>query len=254
MIHSAEAIVLRCIDYSNTSQILHLFTNGQGKISVMAKGVKRQTKTNLSGGLELLSHVTVVYFQKSIHQMAVLNEWSLKDHFPLLRRNLYKLFFAQYWLEMVNEGLEDYQANPALFQSFSQGLRQLAATAVPRSLFFGVQWKLLEALGFAPYISSCLHCQTSLQQGGCKNVLFSPKQGGILCPACHRYAQGVAIQLHATTLAKMNHIIDNENNWEKILLTAQEHHELHSLFRFHLHHAWQKELRMSRYIEAAGKH
>ncbi len=250
MIYSEEALVLRCIDYSNTSQILHLFTSEQGKISLMAKGAKRQSKSNLSGGMELLNHVSLVYYQKSRELLAVLKEWELKDHFPLLRRDLGKLFFAQYWAELVTEGSEDYEANLPLFTLVCRSLRQMSATNTPHSLFFIVTWQILGHLGIAPHIISCLRCQTPLggEQSN-KTILFAPQHGGVFCHLCQRYAKGMAVQMHATAIGKMSSLIAAPAAWETVLLSPQEHHELNSLFRFHLQHAWHKDLRLARYVD-----
>ena len=62
IVHS-DAIVLRSIDYGETSRIVTLFTRERGKIGVMAKGA-RANRSRFGSTLEPLSHINVVLYYK----------------------------------------------------------------------------------------------------------------------------------------------------------------------------------------------
>ena len=51
-----EAIVLRRLDYSETSQVLAFFTRDHGPRRLIAKGVKRSTKKKFATGIDLTKH------------------------------------------------------------------------------------------------------------------------------------------------------------------------------------------------------
>lgn len=53
-----EAIILRRTDYGEADRILNLLTPGHGKLSMIAKGV-RKPKSKLAGSLELLSTINL---------------------------------------------------------------------------------------------------------------------------------------------------------------------------------------------------
>ena len=55
------AVVLGRIDYSESSQILVLFTREHGKVRAIAKGAKRSTKTRFAPGVDLLDIGTVIF-------------------------------------------------------------------------------------------------------------------------------------------------------------------------------------------------
>ncbi len=57
---SDRAIVLRRLDYSETSQILALFTREYGQVRVIAKGIKRSTRSRFAVGIDLLEVGQVV--------------------------------------------------------------------------------------------------------------------------------------------------------------------------------------------------
>jgi DNA repair protein RecO (recombination protein O) len=57
---NTKAIVLHRIDYGESDRILTLLTSDHGKISVLAKGV-RKPKSKLAGGIELFSVSDITY-------------------------------------------------------------------------------------------------------------------------------------------------------------------------------------------------
>ena len=58
-IYKAEAIVLRSMVYRESDRILTLFTREAGKVSAIAKGV-RKTTSRLRGAVQLFSHTRLV--------------------------------------------------------------------------------------------------------------------------------------------------------------------------------------------------
>ena len=61
MILSSQGVILKVFPYSNTSTICNVFTNDHGKLTFIAKGVRKPKNVYLSG------EETVVYASKSCH-------------------------------------------------------------------------------------------------------------------------------------------------------------------------------------------
>ncbi|MHC4155757.1 MAG: DNA repair protein RecO, partial [Planctomycetota bacterium] len=55
MLTKDEAICIRAVDYSETSQIVTFFTRANGKVGAIAKGSKRP-KSAFDGAIEVFSH------------------------------------------------------------------------------------------------------------------------------------------------------------------------------------------------------
>lgn len=75
-----EAIVLRRIDYGEADRILTLLTSQHGKISAIAKGVRRP-KSKLAGGVELFACNSITYIDgrhelKTLVSARVLHDYS----------------------------------------------------------------------------------------------------------------------------------------------------------------------------------
>ena len=90
------AICIRAVDYSETSQILTLFTRQAGKISAIAKGSKRP-KSAFDGPIEVFSHGKIVFSDSNKEKLATLTEFEQQPGFTNLAGNLFALncsFFA----------------------------------------------------------------------------------------------------------------------------------------------------------------
>src|SRR3954465_15987768 len=94
-----HAICLRVTDFSETSQIVGLFTREHGLVPLIAKGSKRTSKKNtMSGPLDLLTSGEVVFVPAKEQrgapgsgqsaQLGTLAAWELADHRQTLRANL----------------------------------------------------------------------------------------------------------------------------------------------------------------------
>src|SRR5205085_10975110 len=102
---SDRCICLRKFEYSETSQILTLFSHSHGLLRVMAKGAHRKTKAGASkfgGGIDLLDLGEAVFTDQPEKELATLTEWELPEgHLPL-RRSLRPLYIGFYAAELTS--------------------------------------------------------------------------------------------------------------------------------------------------------
>jgi DNA repair protein RecO (recombination protein O) len=73
MIEKTEAIVLHTRKFGDTSKIVNLYTKDYGKITVIAKGV-RKAKSKFSASLEPLSYIEIKFYHKPNRDLHVLAE------------------------------------------------------------------------------------------------------------------------------------------------------------------------------------
>lgn len=59
-----HALVIRLVDWSESSRVVTLFTRDFGKIGVIAKGAKR-LRSAFEAGLDLLSECRIVFLRKA---------------------------------------------------------------------------------------------------------------------------------------------------------------------------------------------
>src|SRR6056300_47429 len=89
---STPAIILKTMNYSESSKIVYAYTKEFGKQTLMAKGTRR-AKSKFGSSLELCSIVELKYFKKSNKELynltnADLNKKSFIDKLPFVDKIL----------------------------------------------------------------------------------------------------------------------------------------------------------------------
>jgi len=178
-----RAVVLRRLDYSETSQVIAVFTREHGQQRLIAKGIKRGTKTRVAVGVDLLELGNVVFSQRPGKEetLSVMTEWRQEESFSHLRRDLPKLYAAQYAAEVTAQLTEVHDPHRVLFDGLIDFLRALADATAIEALIEYLKL-LLKEIGLRPELSVCMSCGRGVICDAI--VYFSSRQGGAICRDC----------------------------------------------------------------------
>jgi len=147
-----EAIVLRNLNYGETSQIVTLFTRERGKVSVMAKGA-RKTKSKFGSTLQPMAYTQVVFYYKPTRTLQLVSESSHVVAFHDLQRSLEKITLGLRIVELVAALMEEENPQPAIFRLIVRVLRHLdAADERAANLWPFVQLRMASLMGVAPAV------------------------------------------------------------------------------------------------------
>jgi len=211
MLTKDTAICIRALDYSETSQIVTLFTRTTGKIGAIAKGSKRP-KSAFDGPLEVFSYGEIVFSDSSREKLATLTEFQQKPGFADLANNLFALNCCLFGAELVNSLTNEYDPHPELFDGFLRFLqdaseRRLSAIACLSSvasakeeaaaeatsdeqrdllsLLILFQLVLLREIGLMPILNACANCKTQYAIRNTQyEAYFSSSANGLICRDC----------------------------------------------------------------------
>ena len=122
------ALVLRAVEFSESSLVVTLFTREFGKIHGLAKGARR-LKGPFESALDLLSLCRLVFLRKSSSALDLLTEAKLERRFRPANRDLSNLYAGYYVAELLNEFTDDADPHPDLFDAADETLRRLARTS-----------------------------------------------------------------------------------------------------------------------------
>lgn len=150
--HVTTGIVLRRTDYGEADRILNLLTPDQGKISLMAKGVRR-AKSKLAGGIELFSVSSITYI-KGRSDVGTLISSRLDKHYGTIVKHLDRTMAGYELIQQLSRATED-NAEPEYFDLLRDSFEALDDPAVPLELvklWFGMQ--LLRLGGHTPNLVS----------------------------------------------------------------------------------------------------
>lgn len=178
-IHSTEAIVLKSIDYSDTSLIVRLFTRDYGKVTIISKGA-RKSKRGLGGMLKPPNQISITYRHRDNRDIQTLAGCEFATRHPGLLTDMARATAAMMAVEMLDKSVHEYDPQPLLFRLITALIAELAeAGSDPTSLIHFYQLHLAVQLGFAPHLDRCVHCGEPLHTAVVESVA-----GHLSCPRC----------------------------------------------------------------------
>ena len=186
MLIKDNAVCIRCVDYSETSQIVTFFTRDTGKISAIAKGARRP-KSPFDGAIEILSSGYIVFTSSDEPKLVTLTEFQQDPSPPLTE--LYSLNCLYYACELVNSLTDEYDPHPLLFDSllkFIRKVRESKEKTLMLSILILFQLKLLQQTGLLPILTMCGNCKSAARQNW-KSAFFSSSANTLLCGDCEAH-------------------------------------------------------------------
>lgn len=252
------ALVLRVLDYSETSQIAHLLTRERGRVSAIAKGARRRG-SRFAGELEPIQLGEVVCFQgRDPHAMQTLSELEVRDTYRGVRQDLRRLRAAAYVVELLRESAPEGQPLPEVFDLAAAALARIAAAGDPSTpLGAGLdpatvpafEARLLDLLGLFPRLEACVECGEAAGEATSTSTrpAFSARLGGILCAAC-RPRDRAAREASAGALATLATLGRSPEKAERLRIPASQHAEIRAILDAYLPVALDRELKLAKYI------
>lgn len=178
-----EAIVLRSLRYGEADRILHLYTPGRGRVSAIAKGVRR-ARSRFGARLEPFFQIRLVLHEGRSDLLTVTAVDTIEAH-GALREHSATLDAAARACDAVTRLFETSDPNPAVFNLLAGELGLLNSDRVHASAENGLAFrlKLLLAAGIVPQLASCAAC------GEAEHLrAFSASAGGVVCSSCEAAA------------------------------------------------------------------
>lgn len=176
-----EAVVLARLDYSETSQVIAVFTRTHGKMRAIAKGIKRGTKARFAVGIDLLDIGTLVVSTRGERDsgLATVTEWKQTRSLSGLREKLPRIQAAQYAAEITSHLTEEWDPHDDLYDTLVALLIAIADAAEPLPDLVRYQIALLDAVGSVPRFDACMLCGREAEL-----TYFSSFEGGMVCRHC----------------------------------------------------------------------
>jgi len=142
---ASSAIVLSKHYYADADAIVTLFTSDYGKLSAVAKGIKKPSSRK-RGNLESASLIRFSAVQTK--NLPILTEVESLNNFMDIRSDLSKMSLAYYLLELVNKTSMDEEENNELFNLLKQYLEELNTGRASQKRRLRYAKKILSVQGF----------------------------------------------------------------------------------------------------------
>ena len=185
MLEKDFAVCIRKIDYSDNSQIVTLYTQGHGKLEVIAKGSKK-ARSPFSGPIELFSFGEIVFAPSASGKLSTLTEFDQIPKFRKLQTKYYQLNCSMFGAELLNAFVGAFDPDKELFEIFIDYLDSLQESNDEKTalrLLVQFQLRLLGSAGLCPVFDRCVNCKSKSNLKW-SEVYFSSEANGLLCRDC----------------------------------------------------------------------
>jgi DNA repair protein RecO (recombination protein O) len=193
-----QGIVLRTYKLGETDRIVHLLTQGRGKVRAVAKGVRRPG-SRFGGRLEPFGHVDLQLYEG--RSLDVINQAELLAPHAAIREDFGRSACASVLVELVDSVAQEGERDNALFLLLRAGLQALDARPDDPAIFVDAfLLRLASTVGFHVFVEACAVCRTPGP-----HAFLSVKGGGTLCSGCApagtRAVDGEVIEVVRTLVA-----------------------------------------------------
>jgi DNA repair protein RecO (recombination protein O) len=224
-----EGIVLRSLRYGEADRILHLYTPDRGRISAIAKGVRR-AKSRFGGRLEPFFRLNLVLYEGRSELLTVTSAETVAAH-PRLREDARALDGAARACEAVARVFDDGDPHAGVYHLLANELALLDGdpARAGRANALAFRLKLLLAAGFAPHLAGCASCGEQEHLVG-----FSGAAGGVVCAACEASAFPLDQDAHEFLVTALGNPLAEAPDAEPRALAQAERAILETL-EYHAH-------------------
>ena len=239
------ALVLRVVDFSETSVVTTLFTEDFGKIGALAKGARRP-KGPFESALDLLAVCRIVFIHKTSDALDLLTEAKLERRFRSAARDLSRLYAGYYVAELLHELTDASDPHPVLFHCANQSLYDLdqGEDVAPVVLHFEVT--MLRELGLLPSLETCVGCGTAVAASG--RIAFGQLAGGVLCSEC-RGGQRQVVSVSAGALKTLQRFAEpGRDVWRRLDVDRRLQGELRGVMNQYVANLLGRRPRMFKYL------
>jgi len=241
----STAIVLRVIDFSESSLVVWLFTQEMGKIGALAKGGRRP-KGPFESALDLLAVCRIVLLHKSSEALDILTEAKLLRRFRPAGRDLQSLYAGYYVAELLTGLTHDNDPHPQLFDLADQTLEALSAGQPVARRVMRFELCALQLLGHQPSLDTCVQCGVAVPAAG--RLAFGLLDGGVLCGTCRKGKKHV-VSLSAGAVRTMIELAEpHSRRWQRLEIDSRNLGEIRGVMNGYVAHLLGRKPRMHEYL------
>lgn len=177
------ATVIAYSNFRENDRMLTLLSPSMGKISVLARGCRKQ-KSSLLSASELLSTGEFILYSKSNRYYLV--SANIENLYYNIRLDAYKYYAACFMLELCIIIAQENEDSRRIYLILNKTLDLLdkhdkhKELAIINRFIFSV----LKYAGFKPRIVHCLRCEDKISKDNNEKLGFDYIEGGVICNSC----------------------------------------------------------------------
>ncbi len=198
MIKKIKGIIIKEIDYKETSKIISLFSYDLGIINIIAKGTKNlKSKTFGATSLITYGNFHITYKEKGLSNLM---DVDIINNFKNIKKDIIKISYATYLIDLVNQ-VYKHTSNSDIYELFKNSLVKIEEEYDPLVICNILELKLLSFLGILPILDKCVECGKTTDI-----VTISSYKGGYVCKNC--FTSDTIVNSKTIKLIRMFYYVD----------------------------------------------
>ena len=174
-----EAVILKSYPFGDSSKIAKCYTKDYGKISIIAKGVRKKKLLQCSY-LEPFSYINLHLYRNPKRELQIFSKAEFIHLWRGLKSDIKKLSYAYAIGELIDRTITGEKEQQEIFHLLVDILNAVNESQTNINVFFWYfEIQLLSMLGFRPQLTQCPKCKKELTEG-----VFSETNGELLCNKC----------------------------------------------------------------------
>jgi len=182
--YRTQGLILKREDRGEADQLFTVFTRDFGKLEILGKGI-RKISSKLRPGVETF-YLSEIEFIQGKTQKTLTDAISI-EKFQRLRKDLGRLNIAYKISEIFDEMVKGQERDEKIWSLLKEVFQKLnkiePRTSNIELFYYYFFWNLISILGYKPELYHCSICQKKLKP---ERLLFSEKEGGIICYNCFK--------------------------------------------------------------------
>ena len=178
-----QAIVLRRINFGDSSKIATFYSEDFGKISAIIKGA-RSPKSKIGFLIDTTNLLQIVLYKKETRDLQIVSDVDLIKSYSRIRDDYEKFKYASAILELLISLTLENENNKKLFDGTVKIFALLdGAGNNPKLLFAKYFLFFLKEIGYELQFQICSICRKPLVQGDSVSYNY---ENGLLCSECRK--------------------------------------------------------------------
>ncbi|NLO21428.1 MAG: DNA repair protein RecO [Syntrophomonadaceae bacterium] len=238
--YQSRAIILKNMDYRESDKIVHVFTEKEGKVSAVARGIKKP-KSSLRACVQPFCH-SLLHFRRG-REMELITQGSLIEFYANTREDISRLIYAVYIMELLDKSLLEKMPFNDLYGHTLQVLDYINQWGINSVIIRHFELQLLLSLGYSPSLEFCINC-------GSKELgAFNIAAGGAICEGCRNLSDPI-YPISAQTLALLRLLLRAKlTTLSRVKATPASLLQLENLLEAYLEYHLERKFNLSQTIK-----
>jgi DNA repair protein RecO (recombination protein O) len=179
MYYQSRCIILKTSNLKEADKIVSIFSEKEGKISAVARGVKKPA-SSLRACVQPFCH-SLLHLSRG-KGLDIITQGKIIDFYADARLDFKRMLYSVYLMELLDKSLMERMPLNELYNTTLEVLQYINGQGASPLLIRLYELRLLSALGYKPIFNQCINC------GSHKVLGFNIPEGGMLCSECAEQA------------------------------------------------------------------